>query len=64
MAKETDPCVRYAVKCPFPDADMYCFVLDNCGKVRYYNSREEAELAAKEYKDATVVKTGYYGFQF
>ena len=53
---------RYSVRVPFPDEDKYCFVLDNQGKVSYYEHRADAEEMARHYQDATIVETQYYGF--
>ncbi len=54
--------VRYCVRCPFPDEDLWCFVLDKEGKVRYYDNVVDAEAEAYNYDDATVMECTYYGF--
>jgi hypothetical protein len=62
MANADDKCrLRYAIRCPFPDEDMYCFVLDKDGKVAYYETKANAEERAKEIKDAVIVETRYFG---
>lgn len=59
---ERECIIRYAIKCPFPDDDLYCFVLDKEGNVSYYENRGDAEARAREYTDATIVEVRYYGF--
>ena len=53
--------IRYAVRAPFPDEDMYCFLLDKNGGVHYHESKADAEFAASFYVDAVVVEFTYCG---
>lgn len=47
---------------PFPDEDYYCFVIDNTGKIHYYEHNEDAISAAANYLDAVIIESKYYGF--
>lgn len=53
---------RYAIRVPFPDEELFCFVLNSSGKVQYYESRADAELVAKQYIDACIIEEKYCGF--
>lgn len=54
--------IRYSVRCPFPDDDKYCFVLDNKGNVHYYDNIDDAQAEAAKYVDAIVKENKFYGF--
>ena len=53
--------VHYSVRCPFPDEDMWCFLLDKSNKVHYYDSKADATAEAAKYVNAIVVEHVYYG---
>lgn len=55
-----EPRMRYVVRVPFPDSDLYCFVLDNQGKIHYYEKEEVAMSVAKEL-NGVVIESRYYG---
>lgn len=52
--------IRYAIRCPYPDSDLYCFVLDKQSKVSYYDSEVNARDEASKYENATVVEVKTY----
>jgi len=54
--------IRYSVRVPFPDEDKYCFVLDKAGKVHYYDDRNNAEEVARQFYEAVIMESKYYGF--
>jgi len=53
---------RYVVRVPFPDEDLYSFLLDSAGKVRYYDSKKDAAATAQQYTEALIMEIKYYGF--
>ena len=61
MESESRYRTRYCIRVPFPDEDLFCFVLDSRGDVAYYWNKADAEAEAKRYVDALIVENKLHG---
>lgn len=46
--------MRYCIRVPFPDFDLWCFVLDKDDKV-YYTNKEDARIRASEFEGSMLI---------
>lgn len=54
--------IKYSIRTPFPDSDLYCYVLDTDGEVVYYELRKDAESVSELHENADIIESKWYDY--